>query len=165
MVNLAFEEMWSPTLCCFISSTHLIDRVPTEPPPSCKRAECTALSVWQLGFLHLRLTKSKKSEKKRQRHRSWQAFSKLSFIANVSFETLTSRKRQTLGPVVLQWPNMGLMVTRKSGRSCKCCWELHLFCLCARVFVMVYYYWKPSFGLSFKVFKLTSSFTHPHVLS
>ncbi len=64
MVNLAFEEMWSPTLCCFISSTHLIDRVPTEPPPSHKRAECTVLSVWQLGFLHLRLTKSKKARRK-----------------------------------------------------------------------------------------------------
>lgn len=58
MVNLAFEEMCSPTLCCFISTAHLIDRVPTEPPPSRKWAKCTALSVWQLGFLHLRLTKS-----------------------------------------------------------------------------------------------------------
>lgn len=73
------------------------------------------------GISTLTTYKEYKSAKKRQRHRSWQAFSKLSFIANVSFDTLTSRKRQTLGPVVLQWPNMGLMVTRKSGRSCKCC--------------------------------------------
>lgn len=53
-----------PTLYCFISSTRLIDRVSTEPPPSCKRAECTALSVWQLGFLHLQFTKSKKARRK-----------------------------------------------------------------------------------------------------
>uniref|UniRef100_A0A8C2L4Y2 receptor protein-tyrosine kinase n=1 Tax=Cyprinus carpio TaxID=7962 RepID=A0A8C2L4Y2_CYPCA len=32
------------------------------------------------------------------------------------------------------------MVTRKSERSCKCCWALHLFGLCTRVFVMVYNY-------------------------
>lgn len=115
-----------PSLCCFISSTCLIDRVPTEPPPSRKRAECTALSLWQLGFLHLRLTKSKKARRKDSVIDHDRPFQKLSFIAYISFETLTSRKHQTLGPIVLQWLNMGLMVTGKSGRSY----------ICARVFII-----------------------------